>query len=191
MEKPAPSKRRLFLALELPAGAREAIVAWQQDAFAGHGRSVRLVHPDALHVTLVFLGHLAEDPIGVAETAFGGMPATAPDLEVLGVRPVPPRRPRLWAVDLADHGGHAGRLQAAMAEALEGRGLYEPEKRPFWPHVTAARLRSGARPPRIEVAPRPMRFTTDRAVLYQSHLSRQGARYEALSTCALRPAAGA
>ena len=190
MEKPAPSKQRLFLALDLPAETRESFVAWQHDAFSGHSRSIRLVPPEALHVTLVFLGHRAEDPIGVvAETAFRRVPRVAPDLESLGVRPVPPRRTRLWAIDLADHGGRAAAVQAAMEEALVERGLYEPEKRPFWPHITVARLRSGARAPKVEVPAPAARFTADRAVLYRSHLSPKGARYEALSTVSLGAAA--
>ena len=38
-------------------------------------------------------------------------------------------------------------------------GIYEPEARPFRPHVTVARLRTGARPPRtLAAAPEPLAF---------------------------------
>ena len=191
MESRAPSKQRLFVALDLPDEAREAIVAWQHEALGGHSRSLRLVRPDALHVTLVFLGYLTEDPIGVvAETAFGGVPRVAPRLEPLALKPVPPRRPRLWSLDLADQDGRAAALQAAISESLAARGLYTPEKRPFWPHVTVARLRPRARAPKLDVPPPAVPFTADRVVLYRSHLSREGARYEPLSTLALRRSGG-
>ena len=175
MESKAPSRQRLFVALDLPGDARSRLVGWQGRVFDGHVRTVRLVRPEALHVTLVFLGHVAEDPIGVVA-----------DLEPLGLEPVPPRRPRLWALDLADREGRAAAVQAAIATSLAARGLYTPEKRPFWPHVTVARLRSGARPPKALEAPSPPApFTAGRVVLYRSHLGREGARYEALSTLEL------
>jgi 2'-5' RNA ligase len=184
----APSKQRLFVALDLPEHAREQVVAWQHEVLAPHSRSLRLVRAEALHVTLIFLGHLAEDPIGVvASTAFGGVPNRAPLFEVQGLKPVPPRRPRLWALDLADHRGRAGRMQAAMSARLADRALYTPEKRPFWAHLTVARLRAGARPPLLSVPPPPLRFTSSQAVLYRSHLSRAGAAYEALSNYPLKP----
>jgi len=193
VERPAPSKQRLFVALSLPDDARAAMVEWQHDAFGGFSRSVRLVRPDALHVTLAFLGYLSEDPVGVvAEAAFRGVPRDQPLFEPLAVKPVPPRRTRLWALDLADIGGHATAIQAAVSANLASAGLYEPEKRPFWTHVTVARLRARARAPKIDVPPPAVRrFGAESVVLYRSHLSRDGARYEPLSTLPLgRAAAG-
>ena len=69
---------------------------------------------------------------------------------------MPPRRPRLFALDLADEGGRAAALQAAVAGALERAGVYEPERRPFWPHVTLARVKRGERRA-AGAAPRPIR----------------------------------
>ena len=183
MERKAPSSRqRLFLALDLTDEARERIVDWQHSVLGGHGRALRPVRPEALHVTLVFLGHVDEDPVGVvAATAFGRVGGPAPELDVQGTMPIPPRHPRLWALDLADVGGRAGAVQAAISTALADRGLYTPEKRPFWPHITVARLRANARAPRLALPPPAVRFASPRAVLYRSHLSRAGAEYEALS----------
>ena len=52
-----------------------------------------------------------------------------------------PRNARLFALDLDDDGGRAGALQAAATDALEAGGWYRPEKRPFWPHITLARVK--------------------------------------------------
>ena len=182
MEK-APSKARLFVALDLPADAREALVEWRDDAFARRD-DVRLVDPAALHVTLVFLGYLPEEEIErVRELMRGAVPAddATPVLTAMGVRPVPPKRTRLFALDLADEDDRAGRVQAAVSDALEAARLFEPEKRPFWPHVTLARVRKGARAaPFGGPAPPSDPWRAQAVTLYRSRLSPRGARYEPL-----------
>jgi 2'-5' RNA ligase len=177
------SKARLFVAMDLPEDAREALVEWRNDVFAGR-EDVRLVDAAALHVTLVFLGYLAEEEIGrIAELMRGAVPeAAAPVLSAAGVKPVPPKRTRLFALDLADEGERAGRVQAAVSDALEAAGLYEPEQRKFWPHVTLARVRKGARvAPFAGGEPPGEAWRAEAVTLYRSWLGRAGARYEALA----------
>ena len=175
-----PSKARLFVALDLPAAAREALVEWRARALL-HA-DLRLVPPEALHVTLVFLGYLDEAEIPRIAELMRPPAIEAPLLHATGVKPVPPRGPaRLFALDLADEGGRCGALQAAVSDALAGAGLLEPEKRPFWPHVTLARVRKGARVRGVEVPDPPAEPWHGEAVtLYRSRLSRAGAQYEAL-----------
>jgi 2'-5' RNA ligase len=184
-----PPTARLFVALELPARARERIVAWQGRAFGGHGRAVRLVAPPSLHVTLVFLGHHPEGSVdAIREAALSDALAglRAPVLAPVGVVGVPPRRPRLWAIDLDDADGRAAEVQAAVADPLASGGWYRPEKRPFWPHVTVARLRARERAPRVAADPPPGSFAAPEVVLYRSRLSRARADYEALARMRLR-----
>lgn len=146
MEKAAPSSVRLFVALDLPEPARATLVEWQREVFGGYGRSVRLVKPASLHVTFVFLGHHHPDEVeAIREAAFSRLAGlAAPSLSCAGVTGVPPRRPRLWALDLGDPGGRSPAVQAAVSEPLVAGGWYVPEKRPFWPHLTVARLRARA-----------------------------------------------
>src|SRR4051794_24249122 len=59
----SPPRPRLFVALDLPEPARAALVDWQARALAGRS-DLRVVAPDALHVTLAFLGHRPEAEIG-------------------------------------------------------------------------------------------------------------------------------
>jgi 2'-5' RNA ligase len=96
------------------------------------------------------------------------------------VVPIPRRgAPRLFALDLADEDGRAAQVQAAVARALEP--WYEPEKRPFWPHVTLARVRKGERAkPLAGIEPPRDEFTARDVTLYRSRLSPKGARYEAI-----------
>ena len=67
-------------------------------------------------MTLVFLGYRPEEEIdAIAAAAFGGRwrAVGAPRLTPPGVRPLPPRRPRLFALDLDDQDGRAAAVQAA------------------------------------------------------------------------------
>jgi 2'-5' RNA ligase len=179
-EERGPSAR-LFVALDLPADARSRLVAWRDEALADRP-DLRPVAPAALHVTLAFIGHRPEPEVeaigaAVAGAARGFAPAR---LRPLGVAPVPPRRPRLFAFDLDDAGGHAAAVQAALSEALATGGFYEPERRPFWPHITFARVRRGERADAIEADPPSDPFEAAEVTLYRSRLSPRGASYEPL-----------
>jgi len=190
VESRAPSRpptARLFVALELPDDARSALVEWQGRVFGGHGRSVRLVRPASLHVTLVFLGHHPEGEVdAIREAALSGVAALpAPALAAAALKGVPPRRPRLWALDLDDPEQRSAAVHEAVASPLVAGGWYEPEKRPFWPHVTLARVRARRRAPRIDADPPPLSFVASEVVLYRSRLSRAGADYEPLARATL------
>jgi 2'-5' RNA ligase len=177
---------RLFVALDLPEAARERLVDWRSSVLAGRN-DLRPVAPESLHLTLVFIGYRPEkeiDAIAAAVTsAVDGMPAAA--LRAARVAAVPPRRPRLFALDLDDDDGRAVAAQAAVSDALEAGRFYKPEKRPFWPHVTFARVKRGARAEPLEAEPPPDAFEAGDVVLYRSHLSPRGATYEALARAQL------
>ena len=180
---------RLFVALDLPQDVRTGLVDWQQTALADP--ALRVVAPDALHVTLVFLGYQAEKDVkAIAKTAFA-VEAEAPPVE-LAPEPVGiPRgkRPRLIALAANSEGTVA--LQKQVEERLVEGGFHEPEKRAFWPHVTVARVRPEAprsrKPALITTQPHPLPehmfryFRPTRLVLFKSHLRRTGAEYEAMA----------
>jgi 2'-5' RNA ligase len=176
----------MFVALDLPEEAREAIAAWR-DELLGEGKGLRPVATEALHVTLAFLGWQDEAAAGeIAAASFEAAAGVeAPLLHPAGLKPVPPRRPRLFALDLEDEGGRATQLQAAVGTALEKGGFYEPEKRPFWPHITVARVKKGAQvQPPITTGVRgrepPAAICAVALTLYRSTLRAQGALYEPL-----------
>lgn len=158
-------------------------MAWRESALAERS-DLRPVAVEGLHVTLVFLGYLPEKEIGtIAATAFAPLSGlTSPRLAVRDVRALPPRDPRLLALDLADDEGRATAVQQAASNALAKAKLYRPEKRPFWPHITFARVKRGVRrAPAVDAAGLPdAPFDTAEVTLYRSHLSPRGARYEAL-----------
>lgn len=99
-------RARLFLALDLPEPARASLASWR-DTLVADRSDLRPVSPEALHVTLVFLGWQDESAAPkIADAAFGALSAGRPPrLTPVGVRSLPPRNPRLLALDLEDEGG--------------------------------------------------------------------------------------
>lgn len=175
------------MALDLPDSVREAIAVWRDNAVAGRP-DLRSVAPEALHVTLCFLGWRPEKEVPlvaqVVSDACSGL--AVPRLAALGLEPVPPRRPRLFALDLDDRRGRAARVQAAMSDALAAGRFHEPEARPFWPHVTLARVKRGERAGPLEASAPPSEpFDAPEVTLYRSTLRPQGAVYEPLRRAVL------
>lgn len=171
---------RLFVALDLPPEVRDGLARWA--AAVADPSAWRCVAPASLHVTLAFLGHRPEEDVATATAALAALaPRPVEDLALGGALGLPPRWPRVLAAAVSDGSGTLGRLQAAVAAALAEAGVYEPEARAFRPHVTVARLRSGARAGRAALAPpEDTAFTGGPVVLYRSRLGRGGAAYEAL-----------
>ena len=182
-------RARLFVALDLPQDVRSGVVDWQQTALADP--ALRIVRPEALHITLVFLGYqAAKDAKKIAKAAFAtDAEAPAVELQADPVGVPPGKRPRLIA--LAANSEETVALQAGVEERLVEAGFYEPEKRPFWPHLTVARVKPEApksrKPALIRNQPHPLPehmfrfFRPTRMVLFKSHLRRTGAEYEPLA----------
>ncbi len=181
----------MFVALDLPDGPRAALAAWRDELIEGRG-DLRPVRADALHVTLVFLGWQDDSAAErLAEAAFAATSGSVgpPALRAADLRALPPRAPRLFALALDDEDGRAEALQGAVSDALAAGGWYRPEKRPFWPHLTLARVKRGERRVRsLPAAPAPPSepFVATSLTLYRSTLRPQGALYEALARMTLR-----
>jgi len=175
---------RLFVALDLPPAARDALAA----AGAAADRDIwRPVAPEALHITLAFLGARPPDDVSVIQPILAGEDGRpAPRLALGAPLLLPPRRARVLTVEVADPDGTLHALQARVSDALARAGVYTPEQRPFRAHVTIGRLRPRVKPPReAGIALEPVAFTGEAVTLYVSRLHPSGARYEALGRAAL------
>ena len=173
------------MALDLPADVRAKVADWR-DELVRERDDLRPVTEDALHVTLAFLGYRPEQEAAAIAEAMASAGGEAPLLSASEVVPLPPRQPRLFALDLDDPDGACVRLQQAVSDALQAGRFYKPEKRPFWPHITLARVKRNRRadplpvePPRLEP------FRASQLTLYRSTLRPQGAKYDALATTEL------
>jgi RNA 2',3'-cyclic 3'-phosphodiesterase len=181
-------RARLFIALDLPDPVRQAIATWGGRELADP--ALRPVAEENLHITLVFLGYLPEKRIPLLAEIVAATARRAPRIALGDPVPRPPRgRPRLFALP-ADSPGTID-LQAGLQGRLVEAGLYEPEKRPFWPHVTVARVRReerGSKRPAVVskppgALPRELLQPLDgvRITLYRSQLQPRGAQYTPLA----------
>jgi len=187
-ERPKSPRARLFVALDLPDALREGIVAWGREEL--RDPALRVVPTESLHVTLAFLGYLPEKEIEPLTEIVQGLGTAAPSIGLGNPLAKPSlRRARLFALPARSSG--AVILQSELEEALVARRLYRPEKRPFWPHVTVARVKSESRGSRRPAAvgeppgalPRQLLEPAlcVRVTLYRSVLQPQGSRYAPLA----------
>jgi len=187
---------KLFVALDLPEPVREGLDAWGGRELTDP--ALRRVAPASLHITLAFLGWRPEKEVPLLAEVVAGSFAPAPALRRGQPVQRPERgRPRLFALPVESPGAVA--LQAGLEERLVEARLFEPERRPFWPHVTVARVkreeRGSKRPAHVSKLPgalseellRP--FDAVRITLYRSELQPRGAQYTSLAQVEL-PAGG-
>jgi RNA 2',3'-cyclic 3'-phosphodiesterase len=184
--RPEAKPLRLFVAVDVPGEVKAALAA-AIEPFRDRIPGARWTGSDGWHVTLKFLGttwpRLVDEvrsAVGVAARAAGSFETS---LTELGVFPSPTRARVVWA-GLADPENRFASLAERLDELLADS--FVPEGRALTPHLTVARLV----PPRNlrEFAPdmvgTPLSsppFTVGSLVLYRSHLSPKGARYEALA----------
>ncbi len=197
---------RTFVALELPdevkaylGGLQETLLATAQRQRLDVGRSLKWVDPESIHLTLKFLGGVDVELLASLERAVesAALGVAAPRLRLVSLGAFPsPRQPRVLWAGLGGDLATVGTLQQRV-EAELGKLGFQPEKRPFTPHLTLARLREQAGPDErravaaltaaapgvVELA-----FITERLSLMKSELQPSGARYEALHTVHLRRA---
>lgn len=182
---------RLFVALTLDEGARERIAAVQV-RLADRLERGSVVPPENLHLTLAFIGEVAEEDVSVVEDALDDV-ASDPVLDLcfdhvgsFGRRGTGSSR-----------GKHAGgrtvwlgceqdtrleHLQAEVADKLRGIGA-ELEERPFTPHVTLARHAVLADDVDLDaLVGEPIPSHVSSYSLMESQLGPEGAVYEPLCT---------
>jgi RNA 2',3'-cyclic 3'-phosphodiesterase len=177
---------RLFTAIELTDSTRAAIAAEQRRIVESldSGSRVRLVKPEQMHVTLVFIGEVAEER-GAAITVLMNrdIPMAPYRISLGGIGAFPPRgAPRALYVDIVDGADATVALHALVAGRLGQR-----DERPFRPHVTLGRWRESRPSDRPKTSPRGAIAALDVAsvTLFQSRLSSAGPAYTRLAAARL------
>ena len=140
---------RLFTAIELDAEPRERIATCQAELATaiGGGRNdrLRLVRAAQLHLTLVFLGEIADPQIpAVVEAMTTDLPMPPFEIEFASCGVFPPHGPArvLW-LGVSDGARETTLLFELVSQRLETVGVPR-ERRPFAPHLTLGRWRDGA-----------------------------------------------
>lgn len=182
--RPEAKPLRLFIAVDVPDDVKASLAATLQP-FREASPKMRWTSTEGWHVTLKFLGTTwprLVDPVRQAIASAGAdQVAFETALTDIGAFPTAKRARVLWA-GLSDTEKRFTALVATLDELL--REHFVPEKRAFTPHVTVARLNPPANlldaaPDLVGTSVSSRPFVVDRLVLYQSHLSPRGAKYEA------------
>jgi 2'-5' RNA ligase len=133
---------RTFIAIEIPAEIKKAILQQSADLRRAVGRSVRWVALENIHLTLKFLGEISPANVEMLTQTLIAEASQHTGFEIkvttLGAFPNP-RRPRIiWAG--LDAPETLSRLQHGM-DAVTARLGYPSEDKPFSPHLTIGRVR--------------------------------------------------
>ena len=192
----APDHVRLFVACEVPEDVKDSIGLLIDDLRARSAGAVRWIRSEGVHVTLKFLGEvpvkqLPQVKLAIQEAVVGHSPF---ELELSNIGTFGGREGlRIMWVGIA---GDVLRLEAlvrAVNAALAVVG-FEPERRPFRPHLTLGRVRDeiGTRQ-RAEIEVQVGKtvvpassWRTTQVSLMRSKLTAQGAAYDVLATFPLR-----
>jgi len=185
---------RLFVAIEAPASWRRALAEARRALPEPVARSLRFAEPHLAHVTLRFIGEVADEQ--APEVLRNALDRAVAPFEIplhlgrAGTFGPPARTTVAWLGvegDLEALRVLAARVSEAVDAAL---GIEGNRQTRLSPHLTLARVRPQATAEeRRAVAaamaelprPKPHPFLARQAVLVRSHLGPAGPRYEVLS----------
>jgi 2'-5' RNA ligase len=174
---------RVFIAVDLPTEMRSELAKLQRE-LEPLTDTARWVAPESIHITLKFIGEIAEKRLEDIDASLTGLTWKSFAITVRGVGFFPGNRsPRVfWA------GMEAPTMQN-LAEQLDSRMErlgFDKEKRAFRPHITLARARDSRIDSSLVTAAARYAehdfgsFTVDRVYLFKSILKPSGAVYERL-----------
>ena len=176
----APGVARLFVGLPVPPEVGRKLMQLGPRPQQG----VRVIAATEMHITLHFLGSMDTGPVRECLRAVT-TPAFSLRLDHPGSFAPRGRRRILWVGVVPSPGLLA--LHALTAGALRGVG-FEPEQRPYKPHITLARLKPVAARQLVEdFERRPFRdagleFECRRFALFESETAPEGARYSVIES---------
>jgi 2'-5' RNA ligase len=183
---------RLFVAIPLAAEVVHELSACTARLKSGHD-GLRWSEQESWHITLQFLGDTRAEQYAslvarLAEVTSPPVPVYVEDLGVFERAAIFHAGVRLTLPLIA--------LQRSVVAATSQCG-FVPESRPYQPHITLARGRRGTRSHALhglesKIARQPAfsAFVAREFLLYESHLSHSGSRYQVLQRFALTGSAG-
>jgi len=175
---------RAFIAIEACTEVRAAVGALV-DELEERVPTARWISPENLHITLRFLGWTTEERLGGLTEALKEVLTTCKPFALafrgIGLFPTP-RRARVISALVSKPPPELDSLYQSV-EAAVGRHGFPPERRPFRPHLTFARLRASSPSlPGIqaELDHRELgRAAVDEVIVFESVLQQTGAVYHA------------
>ena len=188
---------RTFISADIPDQEREGLGLFLSRLRDMKLEWLRWVQPEAVHLTLKFLGEIDEDNIGPVLAAMGrACEGESPFRLSTGEMGCFPHRRSPQVVWLGLNGAMEalGRLQAKLDESVHRGARLPLETHSFRPHLTLARVRRGASETerrqiweRIEATPppEPITWQVSQLSLIHSTLLPKGPQYRTLGLAAL------
>jgi 2'-5' RNA ligase len=174
---------RTFVAIFPPQDVREALIHAAQNLRTS--RDFRLVGQEKIHLTLKFLGDVAEQDLGTVEKALQPLDESHDPFEAstssFGAFPSVQKARVLWAG--IEQGSDHLRTIAETVENLLFPAGFERESRPYVPHLTLGRAR--ARQAKLDppqTSPPTLRFTVRGVDLVTSVADQNGVTYSKLAS---------
>jgi 2'-5' RNA ligase len=182
---------RAFVAVFPPLRIRVAAASEAREIvrrLGGADDRVRWTKPENVHLTLKFLGDIREEALEQVRAALEKVCSEhAPfGVELTGLGAFPSaRRARVLWMGVGAGFEELRSLASDLDAALVTLG-FEPEERPYTPHLTLGRIRG--RPASFDLPPEAggSRVPVRRVELVESTLAPEGAAYETVGAFALR-----
>jgi 2'-5' RNA ligase len=153
---------------------------------------VAWVKPNALHVTVRFIGEIEQPEVERLQELLAPPIAIAPfELEWRGVGTFPSNKhPRALWLGVVNGAAPLAQVEAEIARRLAGEKAVEIADRAFLPHLTIGRVKmagEGVDWPKLLQAVEVKRAASivDRVTLYRSELSQRGPHYTGLVSAPL------
>jgi 2'-5' RNA ligase len=149
----------------------------------------RWVCPEAIHLTLRFLGEIEEELVGTIDGRLAQLAGSFEpiSLEAAGLGFFPgPENPRIVWAGLTGQIDRLADLQRGVQDAVEDLPVHREKDRGFTPHLTLARIPNFRASSGVSAVLQAASgadfgtFTVDRLFLYKSRLTPGGARYTKL-----------
>ena len=183
---------RAFIAIPIPESSRQVLAQMQKQLKAA-GAEVRWTAISSIHLTLKFLGETDTETVSELARALRATAHLSPllNLQLSGLGCFPnQKKPRIVWCGIRGDIGRLEILQDTVERTCMGFG-FEPEIRPFRPHLTLGRVR-GKRNLQMLVdnimkgSDLESGFQADHINIYKSVLKPEGAVYTVLETIELR-----
>ena len=194
---------RLFIALDIDESIRERIERFLE-GIRGFAPDARWVRPEALHVTLKFIGEKPDDEVSKIHQVLSTIEAGAFEISFRGYGFFPtPKSARVFWIGL-NASDQLPQLANTIDDAVASIGISR-ETHAYSPHLTLARGSGGSGAPRKQKGDRANRSfqrlqkklaalstpefgstTTREFFLYQSKLGPAGSRYTKIAGFALK-----
>lgn len=168
---------RLFIGLPIPSELAEALTLPARAIELPKGRWTK---PENIHLTLVFLGEVAEPTLQPIERELSELTFARFQLKVTSLSTFPRAGVLFAEVELTRA---LLQLQSKVAASMARCG-FAPEDCPYHPHITLARFHGSLRLSQNQQAlPASLQrgFRADTVNLYRSNLTPTGSHYEILA----------